>query len=94
MRKSYEALKKSSASLKHMIVFSDGDPAAPPQSLMDDIRAAKITVSTVLIAGHAGPERMIDIADQGGGNYHRVDSPDELPQIFIKETMVILKSGS
>ena len=25
----YEALKKSTANLKHIIVFSDGDPGAP-----------------------------------------------------------------
>ncbi len=93
MGKAYEALKKSSASLKHMIVFSDGDPAAPQQSLMSDIVAAKITASSVLISGHAGPQTMQYIADQGRGRFHNVISPNDLPQIFIKETMVILKSA-
>ncbi|HEY0548642.1 MAG TPA: glutamine amidotransferase, partial [Verrucomicrobiae bacterium] len=93
MGKAYEALKKSTASLKHMIVFSDGDPYAPRQQLMDDIVAAKITASSVLISGHAGPATMQFIADAGRGRFHPVDSPDDLPQIFIKETMVILKSA-
>jgi uncharacterized membrane protein len=93
MGRSYEALKKSSASLKHIIVFSDGDPFPPRQQLMDDIRAAKITASSVLISGHAGPQTMQFIADQGGGRFHNVLSPSDLPQIFIKETMVILKSA-
>ena len=93
MEKGYEALKKSTASLKHMIVFSDGDPGPPTQQLMNDMRAAKITVSSVLISGHAGPATMQMIADQGGGRFHNVTSPNDLPQIFIKETMVILKSA-
>lgn len=93
MARAYDALAKSSASLKHMIIFSDGDPAPPSQKLMNDIVAAKITASTVLISGHAGPQTMQYIADAGRGRFHNVTSPDDLPQIFIKETMVILKSA-
>ncbi|MBI5388467.1 MAG: VWA domain-containing protein [Verrucomicrobia bacterium] len=93
MASSHEALAKSRASLKHIIVFSDGDPGAPTQKLMDAIVADKITVSTVLISGHAGPQTMQWIADQGGGEFHNVVSPADLPQIFIKETMVVLKSA-
>jgi len=88
-----EALKKSTANLKHIIVFSDGDPGAPKQELMDSIVADKITVSTILISGHVGPETMIWMADQGKGRFYNVTSPNDLPQIFIKETAVILKSA-
>jgi len=93
MEMSYEALKKSTANLKHVIVFSDGDPAAPSQALMQKITGDRITVSTVLISGHSGPETMIQIAEQGKGRFYNVTSPAQLPQIFIKETAVILKSA-
>jgi uncharacterized membrane protein len=89
----HEGLKKSTANLKHMIVFSDGDPNAPSPTLMNQIVADRITVSTVLIAGHAGPNTMIWIADHGKGRFYNVTSADELPQIFIKEAAVILKSA-
>jgi len=89
----HEALKKSRASLKHIIVFSDGDPGAPSAGLMSSIVSDKITVSSVLISGHAGPQTMQWIADQGAGRFHDVQSPADLPQIFIKEAMVILKSA-
>ena len=89
----HEGLKKSTANLKHIIVFSDGDPSAPSQALMNQMVSDKITVSTVLIAGHAGPDNMIWIAAQGGGQFYNIQSPDELPQIFIKEAAVILKSA-
>ncbi len=93
MTMGYEGLKQSTANLKHMIVFSDGDPGAPSPNLMKDMIEAKMTVSTVLIAGHAGPETMISIADQGRGRFYDVRSPTQLPQIFIKEAAVILKSA-
>ncbi len=93
MEEAYKALKKSTANLKHIIIFSDGDPGAPSQTLMQSIVGEKITVSTVLISGHAGPDTMAWIADQGKGKFYPVTSPDELPQIFIKETAVILKSA-
>jgi uncharacterized membrane protein len=93
MEQAHEGLKKSTANLKHIIIFSDGDPGAPSPGLMQAIVGDKITVSTVLISGHAGPDTMISIADQGKGRFYNVSSPDELPQIFIKETAVILKSA-
>ncbi|HXT42429.1 MAG TPA: VWA domain-containing protein [Candidatus Angelobacter sp.] len=93
MGMAHEALKKSNASLKHIIVFSDGDPAAPTPQLMQSIVSDRITVSTVLIAGHAGPETMDMMAQQGHGRFYPVQSADQLPQIFIKEAAVILKSA-
>lgn len=91
--KAYQGLKASTANLKHIIVFSDGDPQIPSASLMQSIVQDKITVSTVLIAGHAGPDTMIWIAQHGHGRFYNVTTPDDLPQIFIKETAVILKSA-
>ncbi|HZR16743.1 MAG TPA: VWA domain-containing protein [Verrucomicrobiae bacterium] len=93
MGMAHEALKKSTANLKHIIVFSDGDPGAPSQALMQAIVGDRITVSTVLISGHAGPDTMMWMADQGRGRFYNVTSPDDLPQIFVKETAVILKSA-
>jgi uncharacterized membrane protein len=93
MSMAHEALALSTANLKHIIVFSDGDPGAPTPGLMQIIVNDRITVSTVLIAGHAGPDTMISIADQGRGRFYNVQSPMDLPQIFIKETAVILKSA-
>jgi uncharacterized membrane protein len=93
MTQAHAGLKKSQASLKHVIVFSDGDPGPPSQQTMQSMVADRITVSTVLIAGHAGPETMVSIAEQGRGRYYPVQSPDQLPQIFIKEAAVILKSA-
>jgi len=88
-----EGLKKSTANLKHMVVFSDGDPGAPTPELMQALLGDRITVSTVLIAGHSPPDIMMWIAEQGHGRFYNVNNAAQLPQIFIKETAVILKSA-
>jgi len=93
MSEANDALKKSTANLKHMLIFSDGDPGQPSLELMDNIVKNRITVSTVLISGHAGPDTMVFIADRGRGRFYNVTSADQLPQIFIKEAAVILKSA-
>jgi hypothetical protein len=93
MQMGYEGLVKSTANLKHMIVFSDGDPGAPDNPLMQKLLDAKVTVSTVMIGGHVNPDTMVKIADLGRGRFYDVKSAAMLPQIFIKEAAVILKSA-
>jgi uncharacterized membrane protein len=93
MQAAYEALVKSTASLKHLIVFSDGDPSPPTKDLVNNIVTHKITISTVMIGGHVAPDTMSWLAAEGHGRFWAVDSASDLPQIFIKEASVILKSA-
>jgi uncharacterized membrane protein len=93
MELAYEGLLASDANLKHVIVFSDGDPSPPTEQLMRTMREANITVSTVLIAGHATDANMVFIAEQGNGQFYNITNPNDLPQVFLQETAVILKSA-
>ena len=93
LTQSHDALKKCTSNLKHIIVFSDGDPGAPQDSLLQAIAKDKISISTVLISGHFQPDTMIRIADLGKGRFYHVTDASQLPQIFLKETAVILKSA-
>ncbi len=93
MSMAHEGLKKSNANLKHLIIFSDGDPGAPTQALISAMVGDKITISTVMIGAHVKPDTMIWMADQGKGRFYDVRSAGQLPQIFLKETAVILKSA-
>jgi uncharacterized membrane protein len=93
MQMAYDSLLKSTATLKHLIVFSDGDPAAPQKSLVHDIVTHKITISTVMIGGHVAPDTMSWLASEGHGRFWDVNAATDLPQIFIKEASVILKSA-
>jgi hypothetical protein len=93
LERAHEALKKSTANLKHIIIFSDGDPQAPKEETMKSVVEDRITVSTILISGHSSSETMEWMASRGKGRFYEVKSPDDLPQVFIKETAVILKSA-
>ena len=93
MRMGHESLKKSTANLKHMVVFSDGDPGAPGKDQIAAIVGDKITISTVMIGGHVLPDTMQWMAAMGNGRFYDVRFPGDLPQIFIKEAAVILKSA-
>lgn len=87
------SLKESNANIKHIIVFSDGDPTPPTEEEMQSIRESNITVSSVLIAGHASDDNMVFMADRGNGNFYHITNPNDLPQIFLQETAIILKSA-
>ncbi|MBI4025457.1 MAG: VWA domain-containing protein [Verrucomicrobia bacterium] len=93
MTMAHQGLAACKAHLKHMIVFSDGDPQPPTDAEVDAITADKITISTVMIGGHVAPDPMIRMAQRGLGRFHDVRAPNNLPQIFIKEAAVILKAS-
>ncbi len=93
MAMAHEALRKSGANLKHMVVFSDGDPGAPSPELVQAIVGDRITISSVMIGGHVEPGTMIELATRGSGRFYEVASPESLPQIFVKETAMILKAA-
>lgn len=90
------ALAKSDARQKHVIIISDGDPAAPSAQTIAAYRQAKVTVSTVSVYPHGNviPPTMADVARHTGGrSYGPIDSNfNQLPQIFIKEASVIRRS--
>jgi uncharacterized membrane protein/Mg-chelatase subunit ChlD len=87
MQAGFDALSKSDAAAKHMIIISDGDPAPPSPQLLKAFHDQEITVSTVSIFPHGGMEvdTLRAIANVTGGRYYNTNDPDQLPSIFIKE---------
>jgi hypothetical protein len=91
----YDGLVKSNAGQKHIIIISDGDPSPPSQALLQKIKAAKITITTVMVAGH-GTQSDLDAmkrtADFTGGRFYNVTNPKQLPKIFTKEATIVTRS--
>ena len=85
--------KLDAASIKHMIVISDGDPAPPSQTTLQAFKDLGAKVSTVAVGTHgpAGSSVLSRIAKFTGGKYYRVVNPNALPRIFQKETMRIAR---
>jgi uncharacterized membrane protein/Mg-chelatase subunit ChlD len=89
-----DLMKLKDASQRHMIIISDGDPAAPSPTTIKFMQDNRITCSTVGIGygEHVYAERMKPIADATGGRYYAVKNPRRLPQIFIKEARVVKRA--
>ncbi len=95
MQLAYNGLMGVRAGQRHAIIISDGDPQPPTQALLDKYKAAKITCTTVMVAGHgsaADNASMNHTAQYLGGRFYNVTNPKALPQIFIKEAQVVSRS--
>ncbi|MCH2153136.1 MAG: VWA domain-containing protein [Phycisphaerales bacterium] len=96
MEMALTGLSQSDAGQRHVIIISDGDPQPPSQTLLNSYVSAGVTVSTVMVGWHANnplhDAAMKRIATITGGTFHRVNDPNRLPQIFIKEARVVSRS--
>lgn len=86
MRMSLAEFNKVKASVKHMIIISDGDPT-PPTGILPQYKAAGIKISTVAVGTHgaAGSNTLQKISAATGGKYYVVKNPKALPRIYQRE---------
>ena len=89
MRMALTSLAKTPASIKHMIIISDGDPTPPSAGVISQYSANMIKISTVAVGAHgpAGHQTLQNIATKTGGNYYVATNPSALPKIFMREAM-------
>lgn len=86
MQKAYRELKKSDASVKHMIVLTDGQTAPDDfQTLTREMKNSGITVTSIAIGSDADVNLMRQIATAGGGKLFHVLSPRAIPQVVMRE---------
>jgi Mg-chelatase subunit ChlD len=94
MEKAHEMLKTVKASLKHCVLITDGhSQPGDAQGITSAMVADRITVSTVGIGDGSDGALLNAIATVGKGRFYEVPTPAELPQIFLKETSLVLKSA-
>ena len=94
MKKAVAGLARcTDAANKHMIIASDGDPAAPSNGTIAALKAGGITVTTVAVGSHgpAGSATLQNIATQLGGKYYVVNNANALPKIFQREARRIAR---
>ena len=95
MQLGLDGLNGVRAGQKHMIIISDGDPSPPSKQLVQSFVDSKITVTTVMVAGHGSVidrNNMKYVSDTTGGTFYNVTNPKNLPQIFIKEAQLVSRS--
>lgn len=87
-----EALEKSEAKVKHVILLTDGWSSAGQQTgIANELRAEGITLSTVAAGGGSAPY-LEELAEAGGGRYYPVVNMEDVPQIFVEETVKTIGS--
>ena len=72
------------ASVKHMIIISDGDPQQPNPATLAQFKQANIRISTVAVGAHGavGHNTLQSIANATGGKYYVAKNAKALPRIF------------
>jgi len=89
-----DILSGASAKIKHVIAMTDGQTSQSNLlELCQEMADAGMTVSTVAMGQGASRELLAAMADAGKGRYYETDAPENVPQIFTKETMQASKSA-
>lgn len=89
----YEALKKSTAKLKHIILLTDGQAEQSGyDELVAKIKKDGITVSTVAVGQDADAFLLESIAKGADGRFYQTDDISNIPRIFAKETFMAAKA--
>lgn len=93
LRQAHQGIRGGDASIKHIILLSDGisDTSDFPR-MIKALRADKITLTTVSIGGDSDRYTMERLAQLGGGRYYETEDPEAIPQIFTRETMLSSRS--
>jgi len=87
-----QALSRTSASIKHIIMLADGDAPDDYQTVITRLHSHGITVSTVAVgANPADASGLQAMAGWGHGRFYQSNSISDVPQIFLKETREALK---
>jgi Mg-chelatase subunit ChlD len=84
-----QSLSEASAKIKHVILLTDGIANSNYEDLVSEMRANGVTISTVAIGDDANPN-LESIAQIGGGRFYRVQRLEEVPKIFLQETVLIV----
>lgn len=90
----YSGLNEVQAKLKHVIALTDG--ISQPGNFFEIINSmveSKITCSTVAVGNDADKDLLTKMAEWGQGRAYIAEDPNQLPQIFARETMEASKSA-
>lgn len=90
----YQALRDMHTQVKHIILLTDGISASGGdyQALLDDIRSAGITLSTVAVGEEADAGMLQALSELGRGRFYAVADAAGIPSIFTKETVMATRS--
>lgn len=95
VKEAVNKLKKSNATLKHIVLLSDGEdgfPFSKYDDILNSMNAENITLSTVAVGDDADDELMTSLSKAGNGRFYQASEDTDLPRIFAQEVYLSTKS--
>lgn len=98
IKSGWEALKKSQAGTRHLIIFTDTADTEEPgdyKRLIKEMTDEGATISVIGMGQASDPDAKLceDIARLGKGRMFYSDQPKDIPNIFAQETVTIARSA-
>ena len=89
-----QELLKSTAQIRHLILFADANDAEEPgkyKELLEEVTKAGITVSVIGLGKDTDSDAafLMDVALRGNGQHYFTDRPDDLPRVFAEDTFQV-----
>lgn len=89
-----QLLNRAPASLKHVIALTDGQSTPGDfEGLARVMAQERITLSTVGIGDDLDAALLSMLATLGGGRFYQASALDQVPQVFLQEAAVVLKTA-
>lgn len=86
-------IEKSSLNKKHLLILSDAKVNDPKEWLMDQasiVRKAGGSISTITFGQDGDMKLMRDLARVGDGRFYNINSPSQLPKVFVNDVKSFL----
>jgi uncharacterized membrane protein len=83
-----QSLASANTKIKHVILLTDGIADSNYGDLVDQLHSGGVTISTVAIGSDANPN-LEQIAQRGDGRFYRVLRVEDVPRIFLQETVIV-----
>ncbi|MCM1112157.1 MAG: VWA domain-containing protein [Muribaculum sp.] len=85
----YEALSKNEASVKHVVLLTDGmGETSDFADVIEAYAGSGITLSTVAVGSGSDTQLLERLADNCGGRYYYSDISSDIPRIFAQEVFL------
>jgi Mg-chelatase subunit ChlD len=86
------ALAQQAASVRHAVLLTDGRSFSNNfggyQRLVEEARAAEITLSTIAIGSDSDTTLLEQLSRWGGGRYYFADEPEDIPRLTLLESEI------
>jgi hypothetical protein len=94
LQAAHDAALQSDARLRHIVLLTDGQSSDDGfEPLLQQMRAERITLSTVAVGSDADRELLTLLAELGKGRDYFTERSSQIPRIASKETSILTRNA-